>query len=51
VGGVDGNVSNLAVVSFPRSAEPAGGEVTSTRITLSHQEQTRLAHQGRRARR
>jgi len=31
LGGVDGNVSNLAVVSFPRSHSPADGEVASTR--------------------
>ena len=43
VGGVDGNVSNLAVVSFPRSFSPADGEVASTRITLSEEEKAGLA--------
>jgi hypothetical protein len=43
LGGVDGNVSNLAVVSFPRSHSPADGEVASTRVTLSEEEWTRLA--------
>jgi hypothetical protein len=50
VGGVDANVSNLAVVSFPRSFEPADGEVASTRITVTDEEQDRLARQRRRDR-
>src|SRR5262245_5249864 len=54
VGGVDGNVSNLAVVSFPSSGSPAdldgSGEVASTRVTLSDQERARLARQRRRDR-
>jgi hypothetical protein len=43
VGGVDGNVSNLAVVSFPRSFSAADGEVASTRVTLSDEETAKLA--------
>ena len=49
VGGVDGNVSNLAVVSFPRSHSPADGEVASTRVTLSDEERARLTRQRRAA--
>jgi hypothetical protein len=47
VGGVDGNVSNLAVVSFPRSYSPADGEVASTRVILSEEERARLAQKRR----
>ena len=50
VGGVDGNVSNLAVVSFPSSCSPADGEVASTRVTLSDEEKARLARQRRKDR-
>ena len=50
VGGVDGNVSNLAVVSFPSSLSPADGEVASTRATLSDEEQARLDRQRRKDR-
>lgn len=51
VGGVDGNVSNLAVVSFPRSLTPEDGEVASTRVTLSEAEKARLAEKRRKDRR
>jgi transposase len=47
VGGVDGNVSNLSVVSFPRSLSPADGEVASTRVVLSDEEKARLARERR----
>jgi hypothetical protein len=50
VGGVDGNVSNLAVVSFPSSCLPEDGEVASTRVTLSSVELARLARERRRTR-
>ena len=50
VGGVDGNVSNLAVVSFPRSCSPADGEVVSTRVALSDEEAARLARERRKDR-
>jgi hypothetical protein len=50
VGGVDGNVSNLAVVSFPRSFSAADGEVASTRVTLSDEETAKLAQQRRKDR-
>lgn len=61
VGGVDGNVSNLAVVSFPRSFSPADrgvpaksgwvGEVASTQVILSPEERARLAQKRRQDRR
>jgi hypothetical protein len=50
VGGVDGNVSNLAVVSFPRSFSPADGEVASTRVSLSQEKKARLAQKHRKDR-
>jgi hypothetical protein len=50
VGGVDGNVSNLAVVSFPRSLSTADGAVASTRVTLSEEEKAALAVQRRKDR-
>src|SRR5262245_53224409 len=50
VGGVDGNVSNLAVVSFPRSFSPAEGEVASTRVSLSEEEKARLTEKHRKDR-
>ncbi|MEU6654600.1 zinc ribbon domain-containing protein [Streptomyces sp. NPDC046900] len=38
VGGIDGNVSSLSVVSFPDTFDPADGEVSSTRIELTDPE-------------
>jgi len=38
VGGVDGNVSNLSVVSFPATFDPADGDVKATRVELSDEE-------------
>src|ERR1700726_758389 len=35
VGGVDGNVSNLSVVSFPATLDPVDGPVQATRITAT----------------
>ncbi|MCJ1677810.1 zinc ribbon domain-containing protein [Streptomyces sp. APSN-46.1] len=40
IGGVDGNVSNLSVVSFP--ADLTGGKPVSTEITLTEEERARL---------
>ncbi|HET6346782.1 MAG TPA: zinc ribbon domain-containing protein, partial [Myxococcota bacterium] len=40
-------MSNLAVVSFPRSYSPADGEVASTRVILSEEERARLAQKRR----
>ncbi|KUO18433.1 transposase [Streptomyces dysideae] len=50
VGGVDGNVSNLAVVSLPTTGEPDDGPVRSSRITLTEQEQDALATARKKAR-
>ncbi|GAA1499829.1 hypothetical protein GCM10009802_54340 [Streptomyces synnematoformans] len=41
IGGVDGNVSNLSVVSFPADLAPEGKPV-STEITLTENERARL---------
>ncbi|MGI5133310.1 zinc ribbon domain-containing protein [Streptomyces sp. CA-106110] len=38
VGGIDGNVSNLSVVSFPDTFDPADGAVSSTRVELTNDE-------------
>ncbi|MGY0055709.1 transposase [Streptomyces sp. LZ34] len=50
VGGVDGNVSNLAVVSFPTTNDEGDGPVRSSRITLSEQEQRAWAAARKKAR-
>jgi hypothetical protein len=38
VGGIDGNVSNLSVVSFPDTFDPADGAASSTRVELTDDE-------------
>ncbi|MGI5143115.1 transposase [Streptomyces sp. CA-106110] len=38
VGGIDGNVSNLSVVSLPDTFDPADGQVHSTRVELTDAE-------------
>ncbi|MFD7875164.1 zinc ribbon domain-containing protein, partial [Streptomyces sp. NPDC059766] len=38
VGGIDGNVSNLSVVSFPGTFEPADGKIQTSRVELTHDE-------------
>ncbi|MER7681061.1 transposase [Streptomyces sp. NPDC096934] len=43
VGGIDGNVSNLCVVSFPSTFDPADGVVEATRIEPSDAELAALA--------
>ncbi|MGI5516696.1 zinc ribbon domain-containing protein [Streptomyces sp. CA-106131] len=43
VGGVDGNVSNLSVVSFPATFDPSHGDVEATRVDLSADELAALA--------
>lgn len=48
IGGVDGNVSNLSVVSFPAQLE--GGTPTSTEIILSDAERSLLAKQAKKQR-
>ncbi len=50
VGGVDGNVSNLAVVSLPATLDPDDGGVRSDRITLAEQEQDVLTAGRKKAR-
>jgi len=50
VGGMDGNVSNLAVVSFPASLDPADGPVTATRITPGDVDRAKLERDRRKAR-
>ncbi|MFD0119127.1 transposase [Streptomyces sp. NPDC127176] len=42
-GGVDGNVSNLSIVSFPATFDPADGDVEATRIEPSDEELAALA--------
>ncbi|MFF5502239.1 transposase [Streptomyces roseolus] len=48
IGGVDGNVSNLSVVSFP--ARPDGGKPVSTEITLTDVERARLEKEAKKRR-
>ncbi|MEU2389775.1 hypothetical protein [Streptomyces sp. NPDC007369] len=50
LGGVDGNVSTLAVVSLPATLDPDDGDVRSDRITLTEQEQDALAAGRKKAR-
>ncbi|WP_202919658.1 zinc ribbon domain-containing protein [Streptomyces adustus] len=50
VGGVDGNVSNLSIVSFPSTFDPAHGDVEATRITLTDDEIAALADDRRKER-
>ncbi|WP_336114050.1 zinc ribbon domain-containing protein [Streptomyces sp. PTD9-10] len=42
IGGVDGNVSNLSIVSFPASLDPADGCPKSSEIVLTEEERVRL---------
>ncbi|MCJ0872258.1 transposase [Streptomyces sp. AP-93] len=50
IGGVDGNVSNISIVSFPASLEPAEGAPASTEITLSPQERALLEREAKKRR-
>ncbi|MGW9030830.1 transposase, partial [Streptomyces sp. NPDC055722] len=50
VGGVDGNVSNLSVVSFPATFDPADGSIEASRIELTDEERTALAKARRKQR-
>ncbi|WP_311698583.1 zinc ribbon domain-containing protein [Streptomyces gibsoniae] len=43
VGGIDGNVSNLSIVSFPNTFAPADGDVETSRIEPSDAELAALA--------
>ena len=50
IGGVDGNVSNLSIVSLPVSLDPADGVPASTEITLRPQEQAHLEREAKQRR-
>ncbi|MFF0763300.1 zinc ribbon domain-containing protein [Streptomyces sp. NPDC003737] len=50
VGGIDGNVSNLSVVSFPNTFDPADGESQTSRIGLTDDERAALAKAQRKER-
>jgi hypothetical protein len=50
IGGVDGNVSNLSIVSFPNSFAPADGPVRSSRVELTDDELAALHRAQRKAR-
>ncbi|MFI6361031.1 transposase, partial [Streptomyces sp. NPDC050743] len=50
VGGVDGNVSNLSVVSFPATFDPADGDIKATRIEPTREELAALAKARRKER-
>ncbi|MFF2464826.1 transposase [Streptomyces mirabilis] len=49
-GGVDGNVSNVSVVSFPATFDPADGDVEATRVALTDEELAALAKARRKER-
>jgi hypothetical protein len=48
-GGVDGNVSNLSVVSLPATLDPTDGPVLASRVVSTEEERTNLARERRRA--
>ncbi|MCX2179748.1 transposase [Streptomyces sp. SKN60] len=50
IGGVDGNVSNLSIVSLPASLDRSDGAPASTEITLTPQERTLLEREARKRR-
>lgn len=50
VGGVDGNVSNLSIVSFPATFDPAEGNVEASRVELTNEERVALEKARRRER-
>ncbi|MFI0728613.1 transposase [Streptomyces sp. NPDC021225] len=50
IGGVDGNVSNLSVVSFPASLDLDEGTPASSEITLTEQERVRLEKEAKKKR-
>ncbi|MET8957872.1 transposase, partial [Streptomyces sp. NPDC004533] len=49
-GGIDGNISNLSIVSFPDTFDPADGDVETTRIESSDAELAALAKSRRKDR-
>ncbi|MCX2185054.1 transposase [Streptomyces sp. SKN60] len=50
IGGVDGNVSNLSIVSFPAGPDPADGAPASSEIVLTDQERARLEREAKKRR-
>ncbi|MGW9030277.1 transposase [Streptomyces sp. NPDC055722] len=50
VGGIDGNVSNLSVVSFPDTFDPADGGIQTSRVELTAAETASLAKAQRKER-
>ncbi|MGW9029807.1 transposase, partial [Streptomyces sp. NPDC055722] len=50
IGGVDGNVSNLSIVSFPSTFDPAHGDIEATRVELTDDELAALAKARRKER-
>jgi hypothetical protein len=50
IGGVDGNVSNLSVVSLPASLNPDDGKPESTEVTITEHERARLELEARKNR-
>jgi hypothetical protein len=48
--GIDGNVSNLSVVSLPDTLDPADGDLASSRVELTEAEVTALARAERKVR-
>jgi hypothetical protein len=50
IGGIDGNLSNVSVVSFPPTFDPDDGEVKATRVELTDQERAALAKARRKER-
>ncbi|MER7960065.1 transposase [Streptomyces sp. NPDC096030] len=49
-GGVDGNVSNLSVVSFPANLDPSAGTAVSSEIVLTDAERARLEKEAKKRR-
>jgi hypothetical protein len=49
IGGVDGTVSNLSVVSFPASLDPADGQVVASRVVPTGAERAKLERERRKA--
>ncbi|WP_327253440.1 transposase [Streptomyces sp. NBC_01244] len=50
IGGVDGNVSNVSIVSLPAGLDPAAGVPASTEITLSPAERALLEQEAKKRR-
>ncbi|MGA5192092.1 hypothetical protein [Streptomyces exfoliatus] len=50
IGGVDGNVSNVSVVSLPASLDPTEGGPASTELTLSPKERALLEREAKKRR-